>query len=328
MISIVICSFNGISRIKECLQAIIEQENESPIELIVVDNASTDGTSDFCSGILESQHSIADWKVIQESVPGLVNARLAGLRASKYSWVLFCDDDNLLESDFLKVANDFILGVSDQVGVIGSKGLAHFHGPEPSWFSKYSSSYAVGDQLPEGFDSKNLNHVYGACSLFRKDCLLNLFDRGFQPIMKGRTGEKSISGDDVEWCWLMQLSGFEIAYNSELRFKHVLESRRLNWSYYLDLKRGISSGAGLLFSYTYFHQNPLAGLTLFKLAFKKELLRYFLLEKKYGLKWGGEITDPQKQLALKIIQANRASFSKFESPSRAHFIQLKHYFGS
>jgi glycosyltransferase involved in cell wall biosynthesis len=46
-ISLVICTFNGASRLKPTLEAIFNQEDQHqiPWELIIIDNASTDETA-------------------------------------------------------------------------------------------------------------------------------------------------------------------------------------------------------------------------------------------------------------------------------------------
>ena len=48
--SIVIPTYNGLSLLKPCVEAIRTYTGEAtPYEIVVVDNASTDGTAEYCA---------------------------------------------------------------------------------------------------------------------------------------------------------------------------------------------------------------------------------------------------------------------------------------
>ena len=85
MISIVVCTHNGKDRIEACLSSLIAQENPPEYEILVVDNASSDGTGNRVKTHLDSFFSFGAWKLILEDKPGLLYARLAGLRAARYA---------------------------------------------------------------------------------------------------------------------------------------------------------------------------------------------------------------------------------------------------
>lgn len=127
MISIVVCTFNGATRILPCIDSLISQETNLPFEILVVDNASSDDTSDKVQKYFRAEYPLGDWKVLQESNPGLLNARLKGLSEAKYEWVLFCDDDNLLFSDFLATCQE-LLEEDRKLGVLGSHGIPEIRG--------------------------------------------------------------------------------------------------------------------------------------------------------------------------------------------------------
>jgi hypothetical protein len=71
------------------------------------------------------------------------------------------------------------------------------------------------------------------------------------------------SGEDVEWCYLIQLSGYKIGYDKRLVFEHLLPANRITWDYYLRLKQGICSGVCRLLSYHCLFRNPQAGSLFF-----------------------------------------------------------------
>ena len=327
MISIVVCTHNGSGRIKPCLSSITTQVNPPEYEILVVDNASCDGTGHFVKTYLDSNFNSGKWKVIYEEKPGLLYARLAGLRAAQFDWVLFCDDDNILFSDFL-FQSEHTLTLNPFIGILGSLGIPEFLGPKPDWFDRYSSSYAVGPQIVDNSDKKRLIHVYGACSLYRKKPLLELFQKGFKPILSGRKGKEMSAGDDVEWCWLMQLIGYKVTYSSKLKFTHQLPASRLTWDYYLRLKRGISSTAGLLSTYSYFASSSVHPFLGFVFSYEVQTLKARLLYWKYRLLWKGNPSRPEDQLSFAILEAHFAAFRRQRGLAFAHYRQLQRYFGA
>lgn len=326
-ISIVVCTHNGANRICSCLSSLVSQENPPEFEILVVDNASSDGTGDIVRTHLGSSFSFGAWRVITEDNLGLLYARLAGLRAAQYEWVLFCDDDNVLFPDFLFQCQQF-LSQNSGIGVLGSLGIPEFLGTKPDWFERYSSSYAVGSQLRDEQGGKNLAYVYGACSIYRKKPLLDLFKKGFKPVLSGRKGKEMSAGDDVEWCWLMQLMGYKIAYSRKLQFTHQLPASRLTWEYYLRLKKGISGSAGLLTTYTFFFSAALRPVIGFVIHYFSKTIKSVLVYLKYWVRWVGKPSKPENQLSFAILESQMRAFLKQGRSAISHFIQLKKYFGT
>jgi glycosyltransferase involved in cell wall biosynthesis len=327
MISIVVCTYNGKSRIEPCLVSLISQVNAPEYELLVVDNASTDQTENFIRDYLDSGFPQGDWKLLHESKAGLLHARIRGLNEAKFDWVLFCDDDNVLFPDFL-VQCQKVLSKNSSIGVLGSQGIPDFSGSKPEWFDRYASSYAVGPQPGSNPRAGLLAYVYGACSVYRKKPLLDLFHKGFKPVLSGRKEGEMSSGDDVEWCALMQLLGFSIAYSEKMKFHHQLPASRLTWEYYLLLKQGISGSAGLLFSYQFYFGNKIRSSSIFKIKYWKSLTSSWLLFQKYRIRWNGNPQSPEDQLAYTILEARMKAFSNQRNRALSHFNQLEKYFGA
>ena len=327
MISIVVCTYNGSSRIGPCLDSLITQEDPPEYEILVVDNASTDGTGDQVKEQIGSSVFSGEWRLIKEECKGLLYARLAGLNAARYEWVLFCDDDNVLFPDFLNQAKE-ILGKKSKIGVIGSLGVPEFFGPKPDWFDRYASSYAVGLQLVDNYEGKKLVHVYGACSFYLKTPLLKLFQKGFKPVLSDRTGNELISGGDVEWCWLMQLLGYKVIFSEKLQFIHQIPASRLTWEYYIRLKKGISGSSGLLSAYIFYFSNTFRPLMGFVFNYVIRTINSVLLYLKYGIIWKGSPSDPQDQLSFNILESQKKAYLRQGADALVHFRQLKKYFGA
>lgn len=325
-LSIVICTYNGVDRLADVLEAILLQSQNDIWELIIVNNASTDHTEEFVSSFLKGKETKIDWRLINESNPGLNFARMRGLSEAKFPYVLFCDDDNILFSDFISNATKLIDKRID-IGVLGSQGLPQFLGEKPEWFDRYAHSFAVG---PQDLEQSNLRlkHVYGACSIYRKAPLIKLFQNGFTPALTDRQGGKLVSGGDVEWCWLMQLMGYQIEYAEDLKFYHQIPESRLSWTYYLRLKEGISSSAGLLSTYKLYFEQNVKSKTGFEIKYFKKLTKASLLYFKHRIRLGSNPKRPEDQLALIILKSQMKAYLSQWKKSKNHFIQIARNFES
>lgn len=93
MISFVVPVYNVELYLEECLNSIVTQDYANK-ELILVDDGSTDGSSDICEKFAEKYDYI---KIIRQKNSGLSAARNQGLLASNGEYVLFVDSDDYIE---------------------------------------------------------------------------------------------------------------------------------------------------------------------------------------------------------------------------------------
>lgn len=277
-ISIVICTYNGKGRLGQTFSHIIKLQASYPWELILVDNASTDGTGEWASRWFLSQKIKLNFQIVSESRPGLNHARMMGVEMSRYDYILFCDDDNWLSPNFLSIGTK-TLNENKKIGVLGSLGKPKFEGIEPVWFCEFSHSYAIGS-LGKKTGKQNFgSYHYGAACFFRKEALSQLLSRGFQSLLADRMGKSLSSGGDVELCLAVQLLGYELHYEERLKFDHFIEAHRINWDYYLRLKKGISQSFPLLESYRIYEFENLR-------SFKSHLFASYLIVVKGMIKSG------------------------------------------
>jgi glycosyltransferase involved in cell wall biosynthesis len=110
-LSVVICSLNGARGVDRCLSALREQKDVD-LEVIVVDDGSTDDTSDVARehGVTAIRHQVNR---------GLAAARNTGTRAASAAVVAFLDDDCEPEPawarELLDAYEDDVVGVGGDV---------------------------------------------------------------------------------------------------------------------------------------------------------------------------------------------------------------------
>lgn len=97
-ISVIIPAYNSQRYLTRCVNSILEQ-SISICELILVDDGSTDGTSEFCDR-LAAKHPLI--KVIHRPNGGMSAARNTGIDAASGDLIAFIDSDDYVDKDYLE----------------------------------------------------------------------------------------------------------------------------------------------------------------------------------------------------------------------------------
>lgn len=131
-LSVVVCTRNRADSLASTLESMTRLDVPTSLtwELIVVNNGSTDATSQIIA-------SYADRLPIREEAeprPGLSNARNTGVAVARGRYVIWTDDDVLVDRAWLS-AYDAAFAHAPDVAVFGGKVLPLFDGPAPEWFT-------------------------------------------------------------------------------------------------------------------------------------------------------------------------------------------------
>lgn len=98
LITVVIPVYNVEDYVYNCIQSIINQTYKN-LEIIVVNDGSTDKSGDICDRIAESDYRI---KVIHKKNEGLSSARNIGIDNAKGKYIVFVDSDDTIDYNMIE----------------------------------------------------------------------------------------------------------------------------------------------------------------------------------------------------------------------------------
>lgn len=99
--TIVIAAYNVAEYLEEAVNSIFRQEIDDEVEVIIVNDGSTDG-SELLLQSLSEKYSSKNLKVISQENQGLSAARNTGILAANGEYILFLDGDDLYVKNSLK----------------------------------------------------------------------------------------------------------------------------------------------------------------------------------------------------------------------------------
>lgn len=106
LISVIIPVYNVQDYLKVCLDSVCGQTYKN-IEIIVVDDGSTDESNKICRTYQGKDNRI---RLIEKENGGLVSARKAGIREAKGRYIAFVDADDWIDADFVEKIVPYITG--------------------------------------------------------------------------------------------------------------------------------------------------------------------------------------------------------------------------
>ena len=92
MISVIVAVYNAEAYLEECVESVLTQSYRD-IELILIDDGSTDGSGDLCDALAENDGRIV---TIHRENGGVSQARNTGLDAAKGDVIAFVDCDDYI----------------------------------------------------------------------------------------------------------------------------------------------------------------------------------------------------------------------------------------
>lgn len=243
--SIIICTYNPKMSLLERLFQSIKQltKTDFSIEVILVDNNSKPeiGTYNLVQEFLKSLPLVS---LINESSPGLTSARIAGIQAAKYDWLVFFDDDNEPTPDYL-IESAKVIDQFPQVGAWGPGNVEVKYTDQniPSWLNYYKYIFQQRNTSKLGFDNIfwwQDCYPYGTGFLLKKKICLEFKRRVAKNIysLTDRKGKSLTSGGDMQMIYTGLLMGYFIGISPCIKINHLINKSKANQRYIARLFYG------------------------------------------------------------------------------------------
>jgi GT2 family glycosyltransferase len=221
-VTVTVVTYNSGRFIKRCLESVLEQKHEN-FEVVIVDNASTDGTAD----ILEQFSDRCRIYYNSENI-GFAAAQNQAIRLSQSEWILTLNPDVLLMPDFIQALVE--AGQLDpKAGTVCGKLLtirATFDLPEKQlvdstgiYFTPTLRHLDRGSQEVDNGHYLSFEYVFGAtaaAALYRRAMIEDISIQGefFDP-------DFFVYREDADVAWRAQLMGWRCIYTPLARGYHV-----------------------------------------------------------------------------------------------------------
>lgn len=131
LVSIIVPVYNTAEYVEECIQSVLSQSYKN-IELILVNDGSTDGSGEIC----KKYEHLANVLYIEQSNSGVVVARKRGIEEAHGEWIMFVDSDDLLLEDGVLELIQLSAGVDVVIGIPG-KNISLFKIPSCFEWNEY-----------------------------------------------------------------------------------------------------------------------------------------------------------------------------------------------
>ncbi len=208
-VSIVIVNYNGEYFLEPCLKSVFNLNYpKTKLEIIVVDNGSTDGSIDLI------KKQFPKVKIIENDVNNYCKANNLGIKESKSDYIAFLNNDTEVDKNWL-IELIKIIEEDSKIGAVGSKilypngqisNVGHFGLPNFYWGEK--GAFENADQFA---NIEERNSLCGVAVLYPKRIFgkVGCFDEDFIIYM-----------EDVDMSYRVKQGGFKLVYVPDAIIKH------------------------------------------------------------------------------------------------------------
>lgn len=203
-VSIIVPVYNRAAEIGECIESLLKLNYpKSRLEIIVIDDASSDGTADVVRGYDVEL-------IVQSRNLGQSAARNSAVRASRGEIVAFIDSDCVADPDWLRELVPYFL--QPGTALVGGFVASHFKRSKLDRYEDARSALNMGNKKVICNTYESDFYVPTCNMLVRKDAYLSV----------GGLDEAWRVGEDVDLCWKLKKQGSHLLYvpKGKVRHKH------------------------------------------------------------------------------------------------------------
>jgi len=257
-LSIIIVSFNTRDLLLQSLAAVFETIQSLPFEIIVVDNASADGSAEAVEALLDDRITV----IKNTENQGFARANNQAIKIARGRYLLLLNSDALLQAESVEPLARFLddhphaAAVGPKIlnvdGTLQNKGFCF---PSLSGallvlsgLEKFVSPAALNRVFPRLCWDENqtleVDFLHGCCMLIRREAI---------EATGGFAEDYFMYFEEQDWCYRVRKLGFQIWYHSAARVTHYgsaspLENRSdvFNRSMLIFYRKNIGIARGLV----------------------------------------------------------------------------------
>jgi len=199
LITVIVPVYNALPWLEHCIDSLCSQSYNN-LEIILVDDGSTDGSGSICDGFSQKDSRI---KVIHKQNGGVSSARNEGLSKAKGGYIGFVDADDYIEPDMYGILLELIKNNNAQIA-----GCNISYAKDTAYCQKegivmvFTPQEAINKDLASG-------GLFICNKLFAKNVLTGLFF------------DKNITiGEDMLFCFNAMLKSSKIAYTDFKKYNY------------------------------------------------------------------------------------------------------------
>ena len=235
-VSVVISTWNRVELLEQAIESVVKQDYQGTIELIVVDNASDDGTKEFMqelkskSDIHDSDCKFSNVEYIRLSMPDSSAMRTlnTGFDLSGGKYILVLDDDAIMnEPECLRVLVTYMESMNSKIALICPNVISQ---------SGHTQLLEYRDVPIQSWEegSKRIGRMYaycGACALMRADVFrdIGFYDESF--VLYWNEADINVK---------FRYMGLDTVYTNEVSATHFVSQKQrfMKKSLYYHLRNG------------------------------------------------------------------------------------------
>lgn len=225
-LSITICSWNTIADLRLCLQSLRDAKDEGSFEVVVVDNASHDGSPDMV------EREFPEFRLLRQSVNlGFTGGHNLAIQERRGRDVALLNSDTVVHPGAVKALIEF-MAEHPEYGIVGPKLLnpdgslqfscRRFPNPVAAAFrntvlgrlfpnNKFTREYLMQDLSHT--DVTEVDWVSGAAMFVRSEVVEKI---------GGLDGTLFMYCEDVDWCKRAWDAGFKVVYFPRAVITHAI----------------------------------------------------------------------------------------------------------
>ncbi|AMQ07888.1 glycosyltransferase family 2 protein [Sporosarcina psychrophila] len=225
-LSIIIPTYNLGKYIENTLSSLMMQ-TDGRFELIVVDDGSTDDTTNIVKEII-LKNKLINCKVInKENNEGVSSARNTGLFNATGEYVMFLDGDDYVSKNLVEVINKTVENEKFEVICWGFNAVNEDYKSQSNYFEKYSSALTnmKGYEALENIIIEKTLWICTGSAVFKRELLLN---------ENLKYSDDFVNGEDQEFTIKALSVADNVCFINEVLFYYVQREGSISNSYNIN----------------------------------------------------------------------------------------------